>query len=223
MSRSHFMMAARQYLTVAMRLMGEKSRENTFLALLKLDGDSRTSYPLRSVQNLSPYPAGGPNAAEANKAAALAKIACFGPAARTFAKIAEQEPNNAELWRNVALCRAWDADEPAAAVAFHKAAAVSQNFELCGRMRDLRSVVRFEARVRSDHADRNRHPDSIGVAAAGTLGRKRAFLPAAGGTAAAPRGAANRRRGGSCSTVLLPRNLSPEQLRLTIFRRLPPR
>jgi Flp pilus assembly protein TadD len=129
MTRSHFMMAARQYLTVAMRLMGEKSRENTFLALLKLDGDSRTAYPLRSVQNLGPYPAGSPNAAEANKAAALAKIACFGPAGRTFAKIAEQEPNNAELWRNAALCRAWDADEPAAAEAFHKAATVSQNFE----------------------------------------------------------------------------------------------
>jgi Tetratricopeptide repeat len=129
MAAGRFMMAARQYLTVAMRLLGEKSRENTFLALLKLDGDARTPYPLRSVQNLGAYPADGPNAAEANKAAALAKIACFGPAGRTFAKIAEQEPNNAELSRNVALCRAWDADEPGAAQAFHKAAAVSQNFE----------------------------------------------------------------------------------------------
>jgi Flp pilus assembly protein TadD len=129
MTRSHFIMAARQYLTVAMRLMGEKSRETTFLALLKLDGDSRTPYPFRSVHNLGAYPASGPNAAEANKAVALAKIACFGPAGRTFAKIAEQEPGNAELWRNVAICRAWDADEPGAAQAFHKAAATSPNFE----------------------------------------------------------------------------------------------
>jgi Flp pilus assembly protein TadD len=130
MSHSHFAMAARQYLTVAMRLLGDKSRENTFLALLKLDGDSRIPYPLRSVHNLTPYPAGGPNAAEANKGAALAKIACFGPAARTFAKVAEQEPTNAAVWRNLALCRAWDADEQGAAQSFHKAAALSQDFPL---------------------------------------------------------------------------------------------
>jgi tetratricopeptide (TPR) repeat protein len=141
MNASRFAMAARQYLTVAMRLLGEKSRENTFLALLKLDGDARTPYPLRSVQNLSPYPAGGPNAAEANKAASIAKIACYGPAGRTFAKIAEQEPNNAELWRNVALCRAWDAEEPAAAQAFHKAAAVSQNFEFAVECETLAQLL----------------------------------------------------------------------------------
>jgi Flp pilus assembly protein TadD len=141
MNASRFAMAARQYLTVAMRLLGEKSRENTFLALLKLDGDARTPYPLRSVQNLSPYPAGGPNAAEANKAASIAKIACYGPAGRTFAKVAEQEPNNAELWRNVALCRAWDADEPAAAQAYHKAAAVSQNFEFAVECETLAQLL----------------------------------------------------------------------------------
>jgi Flp pilus assembly protein TadD len=141
MGAARFTMAARQYLTVAMRLLGEKSRENTFLALLKLDGDARTPYPLRSVQNLVPYPPSGPNAAEANKAAALAKIACFGPAGPTFAKIAEQEPDNAEVWRNVALCRAWDADEPGAAQAFHKAASVSQNFEFAVECETLAQLL----------------------------------------------------------------------------------
>ncbi len=141
MNASRFAMAARQYLTVAMRLLGEKSRENTFLALLKLDGDARTPYPLRSVQNLSSYPANGPNAAEANKAASIAKIACYGPAGRTFAKVAEQEPQNAELWRNVALCRAWDADEPAAAQAFHKAAAVSGTFEFAVESETLAQLL----------------------------------------------------------------------------------
>src|SRR5262249_37069892 len=121
MTASRCMMAARQYLTVAMRLLGEKSRETTFLALLKLDGDATTPFPMRSVHNLLPYPSDGANSAEANKAAALAKIACFGPAGRTFTKIAEQEPKNALVWRNVALCRAWDADELAAAEAFHQA------------------------------------------------------------------------------------------------------
>jgi len=141
MGRSRFVMAARQYLTVAMRLLGEKSRENTFLALLRLDGDSRTAYPLRSVQNLSPYPADGPSAAEANKAASIANIACYGPAGRIYARIAEQEPTHAELWRNAALCRAWDADEPAAAQAFHKAAGASQNFEFAVECETLAQLL----------------------------------------------------------------------------------
>jgi Flp pilus assembly protein TadD len=141
MAAARFTMAARQYLTAATRLLGEKSRENTFLALLKLDGDARTSYPLRSVHNLAPYRADGPNAADANKAAAIAKIACFGPAGRTFAKIAELEPSNAELWRNVALCRAWDADEPGAAQAFHKAAAVSPTFEFAVECETLAQLL----------------------------------------------------------------------------------
>ncbi len=156
MARSQFVMAARQYLTVAMRLLGEKSRENTFLALLKLDGDVRTPYPLRSVQNLVPYAGDGPNAAEANKAASLAKIACFGPAGRTFTKIAELEPNNAELWRNAALCRAWDADEPGAAQAFHKAASASANFEFaveCETFAQLIDLKHSPDRVLSTEVD----------------------------------------------------------------------
>jgi Flp pilus assembly protein TadD len=138
---SHFMMAARQYLTVAMRLLGEKSRESTFLALLKLDGDSRTPYPLRSVHNLGPYPPAGPNAADAGKAAALARIACFAPAARTFAKIAEREAANAQVWHNMGLCLAWDTDESAAAAAFHKAAAASQNFEFAVECETLAQLL----------------------------------------------------------------------------------
>jgi Flp pilus assembly protein TadD len=156
MARSQFMMAARQYLTVAMRLLGEKSRENTFLALLKLDGDVRTPYPLRSVQNLHPYAGDGPNAAEANKATSLAKIACFGPAGRTFTKIAELEPNNAELWRSAALCRAWDADEPGAAQAFHKAAAASANVEFaveCETFAQLLDLKHSSDRVLSTEVD----------------------------------------------------------------------
>ena len=74
-----------------------------------------------------PYPSSGPHATEASKANALVTIGCWGPAARAFARLAEQEPQNAGLWQNAALCRAWDGDEIGAAEAFHRAAEVSSD------------------------------------------------------------------------------------------------
>jgi hypothetical protein len=97
--------------------------------LLKMDGDAEVPYPLRNVHQLIAYPSDGPHVADAGKANALATYGCWGPAARAFARIAEQEPQNAGLWQNVALCRAWDADELGAADAFHRAASLSSDFE----------------------------------------------------------------------------------------------
>lgn len=122
-------MAARQYLSLAMRLFDKEAREEVFVMLLKMDGDAEVPYPLRNVHQLIAYPDDGPHAADAGKANALATYGCWGPAARAFARIAEQEPQNAGLWQNVALCRAWDADDIGAADAFHRAASLSSDFE----------------------------------------------------------------------------------------------
>jgi len=122
-------MAARQYLSLAMRLFDKEAREEVFVMLLKMDGDAEVPYPLRNVHQLIAYPSDGAQAGEAAKANALATYGCWGPAARAFARMAEQEPQNAGLWQNVALCRAWDADERGAAEAFHRAASLSSDFE----------------------------------------------------------------------------------------------
>jgi tetratricopeptide (TPR) repeat protein len=122
-------MSARQYLSLSMRLFDKEAREEVFVMLLKMDGDPEVPYPLRNVHQLTVYPSDGPHTADASKANALATYGCWGPAARAYFRIAEQEPQNADLWQNVALCRAWDADEPAAAEAFHRAASLSSDFE----------------------------------------------------------------------------------------------
>src|SRR5580704_1911361 len=120
-------MAARQYLSLAMRLFDKEAREEVFVMLLKMDGDAEVPYPLRNVHQLIVYPSDGALAGEAAKANALATYGCWGPAARAFARMAEQEPQNAGLWQNVALCRAWDGDEIGAAEAFHRAAELSSD------------------------------------------------------------------------------------------------
>ena len=98
-------MSARQYLSLAMRLFADEAREEIFVMLLKMDGDPEVPYPLRNVHQLVPYSSSGPHATDASKANALVTIGCWGPAARAFARVAEQEPQNAGLWQNVALCR----------------------------------------------------------------------------------------------------------------------
>ena len=120
-------MSARQYLSLAMRLFADEAREEVFVMLLKMDGDPEVPYPLRNVHQLVPYPSSGPHATDASKANALVTIGCWGPAGRAFARLAEQEPQNAGLWQNVALCRAWDGDEIGAAEAFHRAAELSSD------------------------------------------------------------------------------------------------
>jgi len=141
-------MSARQYLSLAMRLFADEAREEIFVMLLRLDGDPEIPYPMRNVHHLSPYPSGGAHAAEASKASALVTFGCWGPAARAFARIAEQEPQNAALWQNVGLCRAWDADETGAAEAFHKAAALSDDFEFAVECETLAQL--FDLKTTSD-------------------------------------------------------------------------
>jgi tetratricopeptide (TPR) repeat protein len=141
-------MSAREYLSLAMRLFSEEAREEVFVMLLRLDGDPEIPYPLRNVHHLSPYPSGGAQAAEASKASALVTFGCWGPAARAFARIAEQEPQNAAVWQNVGLCRAWDADETGAAEAFHRAAGLSDDFEFAVECETLAQL--FDLKTTSD-------------------------------------------------------------------------
>jgi tetratricopeptide (TPR) repeat protein len=141
-------MSARQYLSLAMRLFADEEREEVFVMLLKLDGDPEIPYPMRNVHQLVPYPGSGAHAAEAAKANAFVNIGCWGPAARAFARLAEQEPQNAGLWQNVALCRAWDGDDIGAADTFHRAAELSSEFEFAVECETLAQL--FNLRTSTD-------------------------------------------------------------------------
>ncbi len=121
-------MASRQHLALAMRLMPERERQDIFLHLLEFDSNTDLAYPLRSVHPLADYSGLEESENEATTAARLSELGCFEPAARLFDKLAEQEPDNAALWQNVGLCRAWDGDETAAAEALHLAARLQSDF-----------------------------------------------------------------------------------------------
>lgn len=122
-------LAARQHLALCMRFSSEKNRQDVFVRLLQFDGDHQIPYPLRSVHHLAEYVGEGDLKKEAAKGAALSSVGCWGPAARLFARVAEQDTEDAALLQNVGLCRAWDGDEVNAAEALHRAASLYREFE----------------------------------------------------------------------------------------------
>ena len=155
-------LATRQHLALALRLLRERAQQDTFMRLLQFDSNQEIYYPLRSVHELAELTAEGERGRELRKAFALANLGCFGPAARVFARVAEEDPQNARLWQNVGLCRAWDGDDRGAAKALHQAARLldgdfeaAVELETLGQLLDLLSsedrvrVLSIEYRVQS--------------------------------------------------------------------------
>ncbi|MCA9118156.1 MAG: hypothetical protein KDA79_23955, partial [Planctomycetaceae bacterium] len=123
-------MAARQHLTLAMRLSADRDQQDIFLRLLELDSNRSISYPLRSVHQLSSF-AGLPDDTDTQevlrKVRRLANVGCWGTAARLMRGLTEANAESAELWRNIGLCHAWDGEEASAAEALHQAARLESN------------------------------------------------------------------------------------------------
>lgn len=122
-------MAARQHLALALRLAPYEMVGDLFQELVAFDEDRQSPFPFRSIHTLAEIAADGDAAADIKKAAQVADRGCYGPAGVLFQRLAEQQPDNAALWYNVGLCRAWDGDEPGAAEAFHRAARLETDFE----------------------------------------------------------------------------------------------
>jgi len=116
-------LAARQHVTLALRLATEERRQDFFVTLLELDSDERISYPLRGPHALPAITAPTEDLQkEIRKAQKYSSIGCWSTAADLFQTLTQSIPDSAELWHSVGLCRAWDGDEVQAAQALHRAA-----------------------------------------------------------------------------------------------------
>ncbi len=131
------LMGCRQYLAQALRLVPDEDKQDIFLRLLEFDSNGDVPYPLRSVHPLSPAKApesAAPELAEelprlVHRAESLVALGCFEPAAETYRRLAERDPESAGLWQNAGFCAAWDGNEAAAAEALHRAAKLHHDAE----------------------------------------------------------------------------------------------
>ena len=114
-------MAAREHLSLALRLSQQERRQECFVQLLKLDGDETIPYPLRGTHLLPKIEGTEDQQKEIKKAHKYAGVGCWSTAADLFQSLGNTLPNSAEVWHSIGLCRAWDGAEALAAEALHRA------------------------------------------------------------------------------------------------------
>ncbi|MDA1017788.1 MAG: hypothetical protein O3A00_25440 [Planctomycetota bacterium] len=136
-------MAARQFLTVAMKIGTEKDRRDVFIKLLELESNAEIPYPLRSVHQLAVYAGTPEREEEAQKAARLASFGCVTAATQRFERLLESEPENPILWQNVGFCRAWDGESSRAAEALHKASKLHENIGAAVECETIAQLLKF--------------------------------------------------------------------------------
>lgn len=129
LEEGHFL-SARQHLALSLRWAPSEFRQSAFDTLLRYDADADILYPLRGPQQV-PLPAHEGALGEALvRAQQLSTFGCWQEAAeRLQTAIEGADHPSPEAWHLLALYRAWDGDDPAAAAAFHHAAGLYEDFE----------------------------------------------------------------------------------------------
>ena len=127
-------MAARQHLTLAMRLADESLQQQIFMQLLQLDGSKDSPYPTRGVHELQREFSDEKLPSETQEAFQLSDVGCWQQAAEIFSELAEQRTeqqasDHAKLCQNAGLCQAWDGEETKAAESLHRAAGLHDDVE----------------------------------------------------------------------------------------------
>ncbi len=143
-------MAARQYLAMALRLGMGEARQQALVELLELDSDPLIPYPLRSGQTIPNYQGTDATKEAVLKAQRLSSVGCYEEAAQLLTDASAQDAESAELWHWIALLRAWDGHDAAAAEAFQKASGLYKDFQLaaeCATIAQLLERFRPESSV----------------------------------------------------------------------------
>jgi tetratricopeptide (TPR) repeat protein len=116
------LLAAREHLALALRLAPEDRRQELFVQLLELDGADEIPYPMRGSHLIPTITGSDELQKEVRKAQKYAAVGCWSIAADVFTKLANAEPERAELWHAAGLCRLWDGDENTGSESLHRAA-----------------------------------------------------------------------------------------------------
>ncbi|RLS75341.1 MAG: hypothetical protein DWI02_12690 [Planctomycetota bacterium] len=121
-AQSGHMMAAREHLALSLRLAPESRRQELFVQLLELDGADEIPYPMRGSHLLPAITGTDEVQKEVRKGQKYAAVGCWSIAADVFSALAKAEPERAEIWHSIGLCRVWDGDEKGGAESLHRAA-----------------------------------------------------------------------------------------------------
>ncbi|NQV25168.1 MAG: tetratricopeptide repeat protein [Rhodopirellula sp.] len=124
-------MSAREHLGLALRLTrDQEERQALFQELMRVDGSAEIPFPLRGVHSLEELDVPEDCEKDVRTATRLSALGCWEIAAKLFDKLNKNMPDNWALWKNIGLCRAWDANNSGAAEALRKASELAPTHEI---------------------------------------------------------------------------------------------
>lgn len=115
-------LAAREHLSLAIRMSNGESQRRLVMQLLELEGDSNIPYVFRSAYPLLNISCSEEAAQQDSRARKLSVLGCWEPASILYNRLADSFPREGAVWYNLGLCQVWDGRLSDAASSLHHAA-----------------------------------------------------------------------------------------------------
>ncbi|MEZ6127621.1 MAG: tetratricopeptide repeat protein [Planctomycetaceae bacterium] len=138
-------MAVREHLALAVRMAPADRRSALLMQLANFESQRTIPFPFRGRFGLLPVELNDEELQnEELRARKVSQIGCWEPAAILYSRLIEKQPDSAELWHNLGMCRAWDGQISEAAEAMHKAADLMSDFDSAAEAEALAQLLDLE-------------------------------------------------------------------------------
>ena len=129
MGRAGCLMAAREHLSLAVRMANGERQKNLVLQLVRFESESSLPFLFRSTYPLLPVNSSAEAAQQDVRARKLSILGCWEPAAILYNRLADAYPTEGAIWYNLGLCQSWDGRLAESASSLHHAATLLSDFD----------------------------------------------------------------------------------------------
>ena len=129
MGRVGCLMAAREHLSLAVRMASGERQKNVLLQLVRFESESRLPFLFRSTYPLLPINCSDQAVQQDTRARKLSLLGCWEPAAIIYNRLADAYPTEGAIWYNLGLCQSWDGRLAESASSLHHAATLISDFD----------------------------------------------------------------------------------------------
>ena len=129
MGRVGCLMAAREHLSLAVRMASGERQKNLVLQLVRFESESSLPFLFRSTYPLLPVNCSEQASQQDMRARKLSLLGCWEPAAIIYNRLADAYPTEGAIWYNLGLCQSWDGRLAESAGSLHHAATLLTDFD----------------------------------------------------------------------------------------------
>lgn len=129
MARAGCLMAAREHLSLAVRMATGERQRNLVMQLVRFESEQNLPFPFRSAYPLLSVTCSEDAAQQDLRARKLSVLGCWEPASILYNRLADAYPSEGAIWYNLGLCQAWDGRLTDSASSLHHAATLLKDFD----------------------------------------------------------------------------------------------